>query len=203
MNIFSAIQKARKRLYKLYAPDQLSDNRYFSQYHIGRYTIGCPDVFEWGDDGGGVSIGSFCSIGRNVSLLLGGEHRLDWLSTYSFPDFFEGLEDLAESHRLSRGEISIGHDVWIGYGATVLSGVTIGNGAVIGAKSVVARDIPPYAIAMGNRARVVGFRFEQEEIQRLEELAWWDWPVDKIRENAALIMSNNLEALEKRRGGFD
>jgi len=198
MNILKTIKKARKRFYMINAPRQLSENRYFSQYDIGQYTIGCPIIHEWGDRGGDLRIGKFCSIAGNATILLGGEHRHDWLSTYSFPDFFDDLDGFAREHRLSRGAVAIGNDVWIGSGATILSGVTIGNGAVIGAKAVVAKDIPDYAIAIGNRARIAGYRFDKNVIRRLNELAWWDWPVEKIKENAALIMSNNLDELEQR-----
>jgi len=199
MNILEVIKKSRKRLYMINAPRHLSENRYFYQYDIGQHTVGCPVIHEWGDQGGGLRIGKFCSIGQYATILLGGEHRHDWLSTYSFPDFFDELDDFSGEHRLSMGEVNIGNDVWIGYGATILSGVTVGNGAVIGARAVVAKDVPAYAIAIGNRARVAGYRFDKDVIRRLNELAWWDWPVGKIRENAALIMSNNLDELEQRR----
>ena len=78
----------------------------------------------------------------------------------------------------SGGDTIVGHDVWLGYSALVLPGVRIGHGAVVAAASVVARDVPPYAIVAGNPARVVRSRFSEEDVERLLRAAWWDWPID-------------------------
>lgn len=186
------LKKIIKKLYLMRAPRLLSKNRYFSAYEIGEYTFGCPEVLEWGNENAGLSIGKFCSIARDVKILLGGEHRYDWISTYSFPDFLDGLEVVKNDHRVSKGGVTIGNDVWIGFGATILSGVSIGNGAVIGAKAVVARNVPDYAIVVGNPARVVRQRFDEKTIAHLNRIAWWNWSVEKIKKNAGVIMSDNL-----------
>jgi len=176
-------------------PRLLSKNRFFSAYDIGDYTFGCPEVLDWGDQNTGLSIGRFCSIASDVKILLGGEHRYDWISTYSFPDFVEGVDAVKNDHRISKGGVTIGNDVWIGFGATILSGVSIGNGAVIGAKAVVAKNVPAYSIAVGNPARVIKQRFDDETVARLNQIAWWNWPLAKIKNNAHLIMSDNLKGL--------
>lgn len=85
--------------------------------------------------------------------------------------------------------------MWIGYEAIILSGVTIGDGAIIGARAVVTRDIPPYTIAAGVPAKPIRRRFDEKTIARLEELRWWDWEEEKIRQNIAAIQSGNIEAL--------
>lgn len=85
--------------------------------------------------------------------------------------------------------------MWIGYEAVILSGVTIGDGAIIGARAVVTRDIPPYTIAAGVPAKPIRRRFDVETIARLEELRWWDWEEEKIRQNIAAIQSGNIEVL--------
>lgn len=85
--------------------------------------------------------------------------------------------------------------MWIGYEAVILSGVTIGDGAIIGARAVVTRDIPPYTIAAGVPAKPIRRRFDVETIARLEELRWWDWEEEKIRQNIAAIRNGNIEAL--------
>ena len=95
----------------------------------------------------------------------------------------------------NKGDIIIGNDVWIGYEAVILSGVTIGDGAIIGARAVVTRDIPPYTIAAGLPAKPIRRRFDVETIAQLEELRWWDWEEEKIRQNIAAIQSGNIEAL--------
>ena len=82
-----------------------------------------------------------------------------------------------------------------GYEAVILSGVTIGDGAIIGARAVVTRDIPPYTIAAGVPAKPIRRRFDVETIARLEELRWWDWEEEKIRQNIAAIRNGDIEAL--------
>lgn len=94
---------------------------------------------------------------------------------------------------MTRGDIVVGHDVWIGFGALIRSGVTIGNGAVIGMGSVVVKDIPPYAVAAGNPARVLRYRFEPEVIKRLNAIDWWDWSITNIRKYAQLLNSTTDE----------
>lgn len=112
-----------------------------------------------------VRIGHFTSISAEVYLLLKGEHRLDFVTTYPF----------GPGHPGSKGDIVIGNDVWIGHGAHILSGVTIGDGAVVGAGAVVTRDLPPYAIAAGNPAAIRRYRFTERQIARLLTVEWWDW----------------------------
>ena len=87
--------------------------------------------------------------------------------------------------------------MWLGYGALVLPCVTIGHGAVVAAASVVASDVPPYAIVGGNPARVIRRRYEDEDVQRLLRAAWWDWPVELVTEHARTIMSGTPAELEQ------
>lgn len=133
-----------------------------------------------------VSIGKFCSIARNVSIQEY-NHKIDTLSTYHINANL--LSQPISKDLYSNGSISIGNDVWIGAGAVILSGVTIGNGAVIGANSVVTKDIPPFAIVGGNPTKIIKFRFSDETIKEIQELSWWDWSKDKIKENASLFIN--------------
>jgi acetyltransferase-like isoleucine patch superfamily enzyme len=130
---------------------------------VGNKTYGTIEVLSWNDRNEGLIIGNFCSIAKDVKFLLGGNHNYNNISTFPFKYIYKGIL----TQGVSKGEISIKDDVWIGYGSTILSGVTIGQGAIIGAMSVIAKDIPPYAIAVGNPARVIRFRFGEEVIQRL------------------------------------
>lgn len=146
-------------------------------------------------------IGKFCSIACGAKFLFNSaNHTLDSLSTYTFPIFFEewGLpvENIPRAWD-NKGDIVIGNDVWIGYEAVVMAGVTIGDGAIIGTRAVVTKDVPPYTIVGGVPAKPIRKRFDDETIERLLDLKWWDWPVEKIRRHLEDIQSRNLEKLIK------
>ena len=167
------------------------DNPNYANYEIGEYTYGTPIIKAW-DDKTHLIIGKFCSIAGNVQILLGGEHRTDWITTYPFNIIFPEASNFT-GHPATKGYINIGHDVWIGQNAIILSGVTIGNGAVIGAGSVVTKDVPAYAIAGGNPAKVVRHRFSEQEIMSLEKIAWWNWPIEKIIASLDSLISNKID----------
>lgn len=177
----------------LYTKDLLGN-----RYQIGEHTYGNPRVVSWGE-GTSLTIGKYCSIGTNVFIFLGSEHRIDWVSTYPFPFLWSGAKTI-QGHPSTKGDVVIGNDVWIAFGTTILSGVTIGDGAAIGACSVVARNIPPYAIAAGNPAQVIRYRFDEQTVQNLLRIKWWNWPDQKVRENVHLICSPSIDAfIEKHR----
>ena len=127
--------------------------------------------------GGRLVIGSFCAIATGVRFFMGGaNHPLDRISGYPFDVFGGAWADGFDERSLAalgRGDTRVGHDVWLGDGAIVLPGVTIDNGAVIGAGAVVARDVPSYAIVVGNPGRVVRRRFDDDTVARLNAIAWW------------------------------
>lgn len=140
-------------------------------------------------------IGSYCSISLECQFMLGGNHRHDWASQFAFPAFMP--ECKAENYLKTKGDIVVGHDVWLGFRSAVLSGVTLGNGAAVGAYSVVTRDVPPYAIVAGNPARVVRYRFPPEQIAILQALEWWCWPREKIVALHGKLMSGDIEGLAR------
>ena len=132
------------------------------------------------------AIGKFCSVASHVRLNPG-NHPM-WRAsqshfTYRASAYWPGQEeDEAAFFDWRRSSpVAIGHDVWIGHGVVVLPGRSVGTGAVVGAGAVVARDVPPYAIAVGNPARVVRPRFAPPVAERLLELAWWDWDHERLR----------------------
>lgn len=134
-----------------------------------------------------ISIGSFCSIAPDV-LIQEYNHPVDRIST-----FFLGKHIFKRGHEkefISKGSIEIGNDVWIGAKSIILSGVKIGHGAVIAANSVITKDVPDYAIVGGNPAKLLRYRFDSEIIDLLLKLHWWDWPIDKIKNNYKLFTEN-------------
>ena len=145
-------------------------------------------------------IGKFCSIAKGVEFIMNGaNHRMNCISTYPFyimgGDWGSALKPHSDELPL-KGDTVIGNDVWIGQNVTILPGVHIGDGAIIGANSVVAKDIPAYAIAVGNPCSVKKMRFSDHEIEILEEVKWWDWDIEKIEANHKIIDSNDIEALK-------
>lgn len=144
-------------------------------------------------------IGKFCSIACGTKFLFNSaNHRMNSLSTYPFPLFFEewGLDrqDVADSWD-NKGDIIIGNDVWIGYEAVIMAGVTIGDGAIVGTRAVVTKDVPPYTIVGGVPARPIKKRFSEETIEKLLELQWWNWPPEELAENIDLIQKGCIEQM--------
>lgn len=158
---------------------------------VGRFTYGNPQLMLWADNER-IEIGSFCSIAQDVTIFAGGEHNLSWVTTYPLRIAFGPPLAEQDGHPRTKGKTTIGNDVWIGYGATILSGVTIGDGAVIGASTVVVKDVHPYAIVAGNPARLVRYRFDEVTITKLLEIAWWNWPLEKIEANISLLCGENV-----------
>lgn len=143
-------------------------------------------------------IGKFCAIAAETRFIMTGDHKLDAVSTYPFPIFGNGWESAFNVYDLPvKGNIIVGNDVWFGYDSLVKNGVNIGNGAIIAARAVVVKDVPAYSIVAGNPAKVVKKRFDDQTIERLQRLAWWDWEIEKITRNLKLICSLDIEKLEK------
>jgi len=143
-------------------------------------------------------IGRFCSIAAETRFIMnGGYHATDWFTTFPFPVFGNGWEAAQPESWPYRGDTVVGHDVWIGYGATIMPGVTIGNGAIVATRAVVTRDVEPFAIVGGNPAQVIRYRFDEETRARLQEIAWWDWDAEKLTRNVKAICSGDLEALQR------
>jgi acetyltransferase-like isoleucine patch superfamily enzyme len=164
------------------------------KYKVGRYTYGKPYIIQF-NEGSKLSIGNYCSISKNVTIFLGGNHRSDWVSTYPFPaiDSVWTKASKITNYNSSKGDIYIGNDVWIGYGATIMSGINIGDGAVIGANSVVTKNVAPYTIVAGNPAKFIKTRFTPKQIESLLKIKWWHWPESKINQNIKQICSSNIE----------
>ncbi|WP_280529474.1 CatB-related O-acetyltransferase [Methylobacterium indicum] len=165
-------------------------------FRVAPFSYGRPKV-RFPESGARLTIGPYCSIADKVEILLGGNHRTDWVSTYPFAAMTGLWPDLdaPDGYHASRGDVAIGADVWLGSGCLILSGVTVGPGAVVAAHAVVTRDVPPYAIVAGNPARVIRHRFSPEIAAALVETAWWDLPPERVRALVPLLQSGEAEAL--------
>lgn len=143
------------------------------------------------------SIGKFCSVGINVSVVLGYEHNTDWATTYPFghihKDAFNKYN--GSGHPKRPKNVTIGNDVWIADNVTIMGGITIGDGAVIAANSHVVKDAPPYAMVGGNPARLIRYRFDEETIKKLLDLKWWNLPDETINELSPFLCSNDFDRL--------
>ena len=168
----------------------------------GRYSYGVPTIY-WGttDLNRKLEIGSFCSIAANVSIYVGaqGRHTTDFLSTYPIGMIF-GLSSNAEFSKAVSGnlDVVIGNDVWIGRDSLILAGVKIGDGAVIAARTVVTRDVPPYAVVGGVPGKPIHYRFSQDKIDQLLLLKWWDWSDEKIKKNLDIFFTSDIDVILKR-----
>lgn len=147
---------------------------------IGRHSYAPPTVKTFAGDDTRLDIGAFTSIAGGVVFVLGGNHPTDRLSTYPIRARFDLPGKYLDGFPVSKGDISVGNDVWIGTGSTIVSGVTIGDGAVIAAGAIVTKDVPPYAIVAGVPARIIRYRFDKETRDALLEICWWDWPEDRV-----------------------
>jgi len=140
-------------------------------------------------------IGKFCQIASGVRFIMNGaNHAMSGISTYPFEVFGKSWSNTL-SNDLNKGDTVIGNDVWIGNSATIMPGVKIGHGAIIGTNTLVTKDVAPYTIVGGNPGKLIRNRFDQQTIDFLLELAWWDWPIERITKHVKDIASGNLETL--------
>jgi len=163
---------------------------------VGDHTYGVNNntvlLFKNNDS---VVIGKFCSIAVGVKIIASGEHNYKGVST--FPFYAHYLKKNVEKDTFTKGNVIIGNDVWVGANAVILSGVTIGDGAIIGAGSVVTKHVPPYAVVVGVPGKLIKFRFDQDIIDDLLKIRWWDWDEKFLTENID-NMYDNIEVFIKK-----
>jgi acetyltransferase-like isoleucine patch superfamily enzyme len=172
------------------------------RFDIGDHSYGRPKV-RFPESGAKLTIGRFCSFADGVEILLGGNHRLDFITTYPFGAMTGVWPEAAGStgFAMSKGDVTIGHDVWLGSGCMILSGVSIGTGAVIAARAVVTKDVPPYAVVAGNPAKVIRMRFDDATVTRLLASRWWELPRARIAALIPLLQGADVEGFMEKVGG--
>jgi len=145
-------------------------------------------------------IGKFCQIAAGVEFVMNGaNHQMNAVSTFPFYTL-EGwdMKPPAASEMPFKGDTVIGNDVWIGQNATILPGVHIGDGAIIGANSVVASDVEPYSIVVGNPVKLIRYRFDGELTSLLLKFKWWDKPVEEINALIPILTNSDLEFVKNK-----
>lgn len=155
-------------------------------------------LYEWNGDK--LIIGKFCQIASGVEFVMNGaNHQMNAISTFPFYTL-EGwdMEPPEKSDLPLKGDTVIGNDVWIGQNAVILPGVHIGDGAIIGANSVVGSNVAPYTIVVGNPAKVLRRRFDDEMIELLLQFKWWDRSIEEINSLIPILTDSNLKTVRKK-----
>ncbi len=142
-------------------------------------------------------IGKFCMIASDATFIMNGANHLsEAISAYPFAIFGNGWEQaMKDKSYPNKGNTIIGNDAWIGYNATIMPGVKIGDGAIIATNATVTKDVAPYTIVGGNPAKEIKKRFKQKDIDKLLEIKWWNWEVEKISKYVQLLTSGNVKEL--------
>ena len=176
----------------------VGDYTYYDDFEsVHNFEKNVKYLFEFSKDR--LIIGNFSMIASDVTFIMNGaNHITDGISTYPFSVFGGDWATAMEGKEYpNKGDTIIGNDVWIGYGATIMPGVRVGDGAIIATKSVVVKDVPPYAIVGGNPAKVLKMRFDDAKIKTLLDIAWWHWPIEKITKQVKLLAEADVEALSR------
>jgi virginiamycin A acetyltransferase len=171
--------------------------------NVGEYTYGHKNIKEYFvNPNGRLFIGKYCSIAEGVKVWLGGNHNINYISTYPFGlvhrDKFRYVCPMQPS---TKGNVVIGNDVWIGANATIMSGVNIGDGAVIANNSHVVKDVEPYSLVGGNPAKEIRKRFNKEDIEFLLDFKWWDLPVEEVAKISKYLCASDFNVLRDYRNG--
>jgi acetyltransferase-like isoleucine patch superfamily enzyme len=170
---------------------------------VGKWSYGNPKIYRynWKNK---IYVGNFCSIGPEVKIIIGGNHRTDWVTTSPLPDESFNFDNTFANARkiknfnLSKGDLFIKNDVWIGAFSIILSGITLGNGCVIAAGSVVTKDVKPYTIVGGVPAKFLRSRFNKKQSKFLNESRWWDLEDEKINFLSQYLLNKNVSEFIKK-----
>tara|TARA_B110001452_G_scaffold92910_1_gene76632 strand:+ start:153 stop:764 length:612 start_codon:yes stop_codon:yes gene_type:complete len=202
--MFGLFKKKKLKKYKNYfLKDNLKEDIKNNYAQIGDWTYGNLTIMRW-NTSDKLVVGKYSSIGPDVSVIFGGNHRQDWITTSPLPaGTFQAYEKFPKAKNIknfiySKGEVNIGNDVWIGAKTIILSGSRIGDGACIAAGSVVSGEIKPYSIVAGNPAKEIKKRFDEDIIKKLLTIKWWNFSDEKVNEFSDLLCSEKIEIFLKK-----
>jgi acetyltransferase-like isoleucine patch superfamily enzyme len=193
-------KKKKKKYSNYFLRDSLKDEIDKNLAVVGRwsYSTSPLKIYRWNWTSK-IYIGNFCSIGPEVKIVIGGEHRTDWVSTaqiaadtFNFNDTFLNAQKIKNS-RDSRRDLHIENDVWVGAFSIIFSGIKLGNGSVIAAGSVVTKDVEPYTIVGGNPAKFIRKRFTSKQINFLNSSKWWDLDDKKIDSLSKYLLNEKVD----------
>ena len=172
----------------------VGDFTYFADKDFEKHVT---HLYEWNDDK--LIIGKFCQIAAGVEFIMNGaNHQMNAVSTYPFYIFGTWEQTAPDKKDLPlKGDTIIGNDVWIGQNVTILPGVQIGDGAIIGASSVVGSNVEPYTIVAGNPAKPIRKRFDDELIQIMQKLKWWDKSIEEINSLIPILTCADLDKVRE------
>ncbi|MBY5944717.1 CatB-related O-acetyltransferase [Photobacterium rosenbergii] len=177
----------------------VGDYTYYSDFEDPSKFFAENVLYNFGFSGTSLHIGKFCAIAHGTKFIMAdANHATSGVTTFPFAVFGGKWADslpLGEYPFKQYKDIQVGNDVWFGNETTVMPGVTIGNGAIIGSKAVVTKDVPAYAIVGGNPAKVIRLRYSADEVAKLEQLAWWDWPIEHIEQAIPLLVKGGVAEL--------
>lgn len=172
--------------------------------YIGEYTYCVKTIIDNGIQFGGteqnklcynLQIGKYNSIADGFTVIFGRNHNIKRISTGALDLMFCGWNSHGYDEGTSfnqKGSIIVQNDVWIGQNVTIMAGVTVGNGAVIARNSHVVSNVPPYAVVGGNPAKVIGYRYTKEQIDKMLKIQWWNWDKQKLIQNRSYF-SEDIE----------
>jgi len=184
----------------------VGDYSYYSGYYHGISFEDCVLYLDAADDQTDANkidrliIGKFCSIATGVKFMMGGTqgHNYEWIANYPLDfldDDFDSDTSVEPKGYKLKGDTVIGNDVWIGAEAMMMPGVEIKDGAIIGTRSLVTKNVGAYEIWGGNPARLIKKRFNDDEIEKLLKIKWWDWELEKLKRHLTLMRSCDVNAL--------
>lgn len=196
-------KKKKKKYSNYFLKDNLKNEIKQNLAIIGKWSYGNPKIYRW-DWKSKIYIGNFCSLGPEIKIIIGGNHRTDWVSTsqlpadtFNFEDTFLNAQKI-KNYNYSKGDLHIENDVWIGAFSIIFSGVRLGNGSVVAAGSVVTKDVDPYTIVGGNPARFIKKRFTSKQINFLKSSKWWDLEDKKIDLLSKYLLDEKVDLFIKK-----